>query len=213
MMIPALSHREIGHSNIQFISLPAIQLISSILSTSSRWVSISVLLGKVPHIVNRFTTAVTVTRNCNLIRISTLTTPATPTTATPTCWKWSSLGGSGHGIIHISAYSLTHHGLKHHRLSQEVSLISSGNCFFISRCIRPRARGTAISINKFLVLRLRRPNYFLKFQTIHHRDLVQVHVLCLEAKFRYDLILIQVQELKCRAGAPIQRTSQARDRC
>ena len=36
-------------------------------------------------------------------------------------------------------------------------------------------------------------------------------MLYLEAKFRYNIILIQGPELKFRAGAPSQRTSQARE--
>ena len=153
MMIPALSHREIGHSNIQFISLLAMYLDIRILSTIWRWVPVCVPLRTVLHIATCFTTAVTVAGDCNLLRISTSTTPDAPTTAA-FWWMWSSLGGSRQVRIHISGYSMTRHGLKRNRLSREVSLISSGKSRFSSRCIRPSVRGPEVSINKLLVLGL-----------------------------------------------------------
>ena len=107
--------------------------------------------------------------DCNLLRISTLTTPTTPTTAA-FWWGCSILGGSLHGISHISGYILTHHGLKIHRIVQEDSLISSGKSQFSSRYSRPRARVPVVSINKLLVLRSIRPKYSLKFQTIRLKD-------------------------------------------
>ena len=211
MIIPVISHRAIGHSNIRFSSLLAMHLGSSILSTRSSWVPVCVLLGKVPHIVTRFTTAVKVDGDCDLLGISTLTDPPATTTSAPNWWRWSNLGICIHGSSHISGDSLTYHGLKLHRLSWECSLISSGKSRFSGRCSRPRASGSFISINKLLVLGFSRPNYFLKVQTVRLRDQVQVHVMCLEEKFRCIHILIQGPELKCRAGAPSQRTIQARE--
>ena len=183
---------------------------SSILSSINRWVPVRVLLRTVSYIVTRFTTAVTVTGDCNLLRIFTSTTPAAPTPAA-FWWIWSILILSGNVSIHSSGYSLTHHGLKRHRLSRYGSLISSRKNRFSIRYSRPRSRGPVFIINKFLVLGSSRPNHVVKFRTIHLRDQGQVQAMCLETKFRYGLILIQVPELKFRAGAPSQRTSQARE--
>ena len=170
MIILVITDRAIGHSNTQFIYLLAMHLGRSIISTIRRWVPVCVPLGTVPHIVTRFTTAVKFAGDCNLLRISTSTTPAAPTTASQNWWRRTRLGGSGHGIIHSSGDSLTHHGLKRYRISQEGSVISSGNSQFSSRYIRPRARGPVISINKFLVLVSTRSHSFLKVQTIHLRN-------------------------------------------
>ena len=150
---------------------------SSILSTRRKWVPVHVPLGTVPYILARFTTSVTFAGDCNLLRISTSTTPDAPTTAA-FWWMWSSLGGSRQVRIHISGYSMTRHGLKRNRLSREVSLISSGKSRFSSRCIRPMARGPVVRINKLLVLGSTRTNYVLNFQ------LIRLHVLCLEEKIR-----------------------------
>ena len=121
------------------------------------------------------------------------------------------MDGSGHGSSHRSGYRLTHNFLKSHRLSQEGSLISSGKSQFRSRCSITRTRGPVVSINKLIVLVSIRPNYLLKVQIIRFRDQIQVHVLCLEAKSRYNLILIQGPYLKCRAGGPSHRKIQARE--
>ena len=66
-----------------------------------------------------------------------------------------------------------------------------------------------VIINMLLVLESNKPNYILKVQTIYLRYQGQVHVLCLEAKLVYNLILIQGPEFKCRSGSPSQRLSQA----
>ena len=218
MIIPALAHIAIGHSNIRFSSLLAIYLDTSILNTRKRLVPVHVPLGTVPHIVTDFTTSITVAIECNLLRISTSTTPSAPTTAasnapaTPaTGRRWSSMGESVNSSIHRSGDSLTHHGLKRHRLSWEGSLISSGKSWFGILCSRHRARVPVVGINKLLVLGLSRPNCFPKLQNTRLRDQVQCHVLCREEKFRYNLILIQGLELKCRAIAPSQSPSQARE--
>ena len=117
MIIPVLSHREILHSSIQFSSLLVVHLGISILSVRSTWFPVRVTLGKVLHIVTRFTTAVTVARYCNLLIISSSTTPAASTTV-DFFWRWISLGGSGHGIRHSSGDRLAYHGMKCHRLSR-----------------------------------------------------------------------------------------------
>ena len=161
--------------------------------------------------MNRFTTAVTVSGDCNLLRISCSSAPSNPTTTAPTWWRWIILGGSGNVSSHSSGYSLIHHGLKRHRLGREGSPISIKKSQFYSRCSRPTFRVLVVSIKKLLVIVLSRPNYFLKVQTIRLRYQRQWHVLCLEAKFRYNLTLIQAPELKCRAGAPSQRTSQEKE--
>ena len=142
--------------------------------------------------------------------IFTSTTSNAPTTAA-FWWIWSGLGGSGHIISHSSVDILTHHGQKCHRLIWKGSLISSRKSRFSSWCSTPRSRGTVFSINKLRVLGLRRPKYFLKVQAICLRDKVRVHVLCLEAKFRYNHILIQGPELKYRACALSQSTSKTRE--
>ena len=169
MIIPELAHRSIVHINILFIYLLEIHLGISILSTSRRCVPVRVPLGKIPHIVTRFTTAVTVSRDCNMLGISTSTNPAVPTTSDPTWWRCSSLGGNGHDSSHYSGDGLTHHDLKRHRLGLEGSLISSRKIWFISRCSRPRAMVPVISINKLFVLGSSRQNYLLKVQTIRLR--------------------------------------------
>ena len=152
MIILVLVHRSIGHSNILFSSLLVMHLGISILGTSSSWVPVRVPLGTFPHILTRFTTAVTVSRDYILLRISTSANPASPTIAAPTWWRWSSLGEIRHGSSHISGDSLTHHGFKRQRLSREVSLVSSGESRFSSRCSRPRAKGLVFSTKTFLVL-------------------------------------------------------------
>ena len=98
--------------------------------------------------------------------------------------------------------------MKLQRLSREGSLISSWKSRFGSRCSGPRSRGPVVSINKLLVIELRRPNYFLEVQTVRLRDQGQCHVLFLEVKFVYDLILVQGPDFKFRAGAPSKRTNQ-----
>ena len=177
MIIPALVHRLIGHSNPQFSSLLSMHLGSSILVTSRRWVTVCVLLSTVLHIVTRFTTSVTVYGEYNLLRISTSTTPSAHTTvvltvpSTPaTMWRCSSLGVSGHGGSHSSGDSLKHHSMKRHRISWEGILISIGESHFGSQFSRPRSRGPVFSIRKLLVIGSSRPNYFLKVQTICLRD-------------------------------------------
>ena len=170
MIIPDLSHREIGHSNIQFISLLVMHLGISILGTSRRWVPVRVPLGTVPYILTRFTTVVTVYRDCNLLRISTSNTPSDPTTDA-FWWRCSSLGGSGQGSRKSSGYILKYHGLKRHRPSREGSLISSRETQFSSQCSRLMDRVPVVGTNKLLVLGFSRPNDVLKVQTI-----LKIHV-------------------------------------
>ena len=62
MIIPALAHRAILHSNIRFSSLIPMHLGSSILGTSRRRVPVSILIGTFPHIVTRFNIEVTVAK-------------------------------------------------------------------------------------------------------------------------------------------------------
>ena len=169
MIITTLSQTSIGPSNIRFCSLLAIHLGISILSTSMRWVPVRAPLGTVLHIVTRFTTAVTVARDCNLLSMYTSTTPTAPTTAS-FWWRCSGLCGSGHGRSHSSVDSLTHHGMKRHKFSWGVSMISIMKSRLSSQCSRPRARCPAISINKLLVLGSSRPNDINKVQTIRLRD-------------------------------------------
>ena len=84
IIIPDLSHRAIGHSNIRLIPLLVIHLGINILSTIRSWVPVYVPLGTFPYILTRFTTAVTVAGECNLLSISTSATHAAPNTATTT---------------------------------------------------------------------------------------------------------------------------------
>ena len=126
------------------------------------------------------------------------------------------IGGGVHWVEADMAASISggialkKHGLKIHRLSWEGSLLSRGKSWLGSRCSRLRARGTVVSINKFLLLGLRRPNDFLKVKMIRLRDQEQPHVVSW-SKIKIRPYFDQDLELKCRYDAPSQRTSQERE--